>query len=85
MTLSLVAFVGLESTFYQVNESAGSIEVCAAVSPVSDCPVAAPFNIIFTTLNDTAGKTVHSYSYSIELKFYKSFHSTYTIDKMYCV
>ena len=67
MTLSLVAFVGLESTFYQVNESAGSVEVCAAVSPVSDCPVAAPFNILFTTLDDTAGIiTVHS-SYRISL------------------
>ena len=64
MALSLVAFVGLESTFYQVNESAGSVEVCAAVSPVSECPVAAPFNIIFTTLDDTAGIAVYS-SYKI--------------------
>ena len=62
MALSVVAFVGLERTLYPVNESAGSVEVCAAVSPVSECPVAAPFNIIFTTLNDTAGITVHNYS-----------------------
>ena len=47
--------MGLESTFYQVNESAGFVEVCAAISPVSDCPVAAPFSILFTTLDDTAG------------------------------
>ena len=63
MSFSLVAFVGLERTFYQVNESAGSVEVCASVSPFIECPVAAPFNITFTTLNDTAGITVH-YSYS---------------------
>ena len=60
VALSLVAFVGLESTFYQVNESSGSVEVCAVVSPASECPVAAQFNIYLITLGDTAGISVHS-------------------------
>ena len=50
-----VASVGLEHTFYQVNESAGSVEVCAAVYPVSECPIATSFHILLTTLDDTAG------------------------------
>ena len=58
MSLSFVpsvASVGLEQTFYQVNESAGSVEVCAAVYPVSECPIAASFHILLATLDDTAG------------------------------
>ena len=50
-----VPSVGLEHTFYQVNESARSVEVCAAVYPVSDCPIATSFHILLTTLDDTAG------------------------------
>ena len=53
--MSSVASVGLEHTFYQVNESAGSVEVCAAVYPVSECPIATSFHILLITLDDTAG------------------------------
>ena len=62
-TLSSEAVVGLENTFYEVSEDAGSVEVCAIVySPSIDCPIVFPFNISLSTINNTAGIILHSYS-----------------------
>ena len=53
------AVVGLEKTFYSVNESEGVVEVCAAVmycnSPSTECPIAFPFNVSLSTDDDSAG------------------------------
>ena len=52
------AWVGLEKTFYSVNESEGVVEVCAAVmcSPSTECPaIAFPFNVSLSTVDDSAG------------------------------
>ena len=49
--------VGLERTFYQVSEDVGVVEVCAIVySPVINCPIIFPFDVILRTLDGSAGK-----------------------------
>ena len=51
------AVVGLESTFYQVSEDVGVVEVCAIVySPNVACPIEFLFTVRLTTTNDSAGK-----------------------------
>ena len=48
--------VGLEKTFYSVNESEGVVEVCAVMySPSTECPIAFPFNVSLSTVDDSAG------------------------------
>ena len=57
LSLSPVAVVGLERTFYQVNESAGVVEVCAVVySPISTCPIPIPFDVNLSVVSDDGGK-----------------------------
>ena len=55
-TLTTAAVVGLETTFYQVSEDVGVVEVCAVVrNPTILCPIAFPFNVNFSTVDKTAG------------------------------
>ena len=51
------AVVGLERTSYTVSETIVSmVEVCAIVySPDLPCPIDHPFNVRFSTVDDTAG------------------------------
>ena len=51
-----MAVVGLERTSYEVDENEGSVEVCAVIIfPLIDCPVVLPFDVGFTTSDNTAG------------------------------
>ena len=61
-----VATVELEEKFYQVNESDGFVEVCAVVKlPVVGCPIAAPFSVLLTTNDESAGQlTVYKWEKS---------------------
>ena len=57
MSVSPVAVVGLERTFYQVLEDVGVVEVCAVVySPNISCPISFPFIVGLDTRDRTAGK-----------------------------
>ena len=50
MLLPPVAMVGLQQTFYLVDEDAGSIEVCIEMITTSqECIFPYPFGITFTT------------------------------------
>ena len=50
-----VAMVGLQQTVYQVDENAGSIEVCVVMITTSqECIFPYPFGITFTT-SDLSG------------------------------
>ena len=49
-----VAMVGLQQTVYQVDEDAGSIEVCVEIQTTSqECIFPSPFGINFTTSDIT--------------------------------
>ena len=51
------AVVSLEQTLYSVTEGDEDVEVCVIVSsPNNDCPIDFPFNIDFSTSDDSAGK-----------------------------
>ena len=53
------AVVGLERTFYQVNEDVGEVQVCVSVpSPDISCPVTYPFTVVLATVAESAGKHV---------------------------
>ena len=47
----------LERTFYEVSELVGVVEVCTIVymPAVVVCPIQFPFNIMFSTTDNTAG------------------------------
>ena len=48
--------MGLEQTFFRVEENVGAIELCANVSsPVTDCPTSFPFDVSLSTDDATAG------------------------------
>ena len=50
------AIVGLEKTFFRVNESVGTVELCAVVfSPDISCPIKFPFEVRLFTEDGTAG------------------------------
>ena len=50
------AVVGLETTFYQVSENVGVVNVCAVVrNPPIMCPIAFPFNVNLSTADKSAG------------------------------
>ena len=52
-----VAKVGLDSTFYKVDEDVGTLKVCAAVKKAIDiCHIQFPFNISLSTRDGSAGK-----------------------------
>ena len=52
----LEATIGFEKTFYQVDESTGTVEICAVVyEPDIDCPIQMDFSVIFETGNETEG------------------------------
>ena len=54
--LHTVAVVGLERTIYMVTETQDEVEICAIVrEPISDCPITFPFEVVLSTLDDTAG------------------------------
>ena len=60
-TFTSEAVVGLEKTFHKVSEDVDSVEVCAVVnSPSIDCPIAFPFNVRISTINNTAGILIKS-------------------------
>lgn len=51
-----VAEVGLETTFYEIGEDVGVVEVCAVVlTPSVPCPVDFPFDVALSTNDSTAG------------------------------
>ena len=52
-----VAVIGLEHTFYSVNEEPGAVvEVCAVVyQPTGSCPIGFDFTVDLTTSDITAG------------------------------
>ena len=54
-----MAVVGLEKTFYTVTEEDLMIEVCVVVKNPDyegeECPVASSFDIIISTVDDSAG------------------------------
>ena len=52
-----MAVVGLQRTFYSVDEDDGMVEVCLSViRPSIGCPVTYPFDVLLITVADTAGK-----------------------------
>ena len=52
------ASLGLQYEVYEVLESEGRVEVCVVVpSPISDCPIAVPFTVIITAVEDSASKS----------------------------
>ena len=52
----LDATVGFEKTFYQVNESAETVEICAVVhEPDIECPIQMDFDVTFETRNEAEG------------------------------
>ena len=56
-SLSAVAAVGLEKTFYPFSESSVETNVCIEVfGSDSDCPVNFPITVNMTTSDGTAGK-----------------------------
>ena len=52
-----MAVVGLERTFYEISELVGVVEVCIIVfmPAVAECPIKFPFNVMFSTTDNTAG------------------------------
>ena len=51
-----VARVGLEITFYQVDEDAGFVEICAMVfEPTITCPIEFDFSVSVSTCDGSAG------------------------------
>ena len=68
-----MALVGLEATSYQVLEDAGAVEVCVVVFNINNssfCSVVFPFDVVFTTVSDSAGnsadliESMHAIMYS---------------------
>ena len=56
ITTFLVASIGFEETSYQVNERAGTMQLCAVVfEPSTICPIEFDFKITFATSDITAG------------------------------
>ena len=54
--LTAVVSIRLEMKDYEVNEDAGSVELCVEiVSPVVDCPVHFPFELVIVASDITAG------------------------------
>ena len=48
--------MGLEKTSYTASEKVGVVEVCTIVySPNISCPISQPFEVRFSTNNDSAG------------------------------
>ena len=81
----LGARVGFERTFYQVNESVGTVELCAVVyEPNISCPIEFAFNITFETSDISAGtcmSIVFLYqSHFAPTMFHVILQSTYTFD-----
>ena len=62
MSHSLGPVVGLEQTFFRVEEDVGLIQICVKVSfPEINCPIAFPFEILLSTADGTAGKVYSVY------------------------
>ena len=57
-SITVVAVVGLERTFYQVSEDVGVVELCAVVYEPNniDCPITFPFDVHLSTSDNSAGK-----------------------------
>ena len=49
--------MGLEKTYYTVHEDEGVVNVCASIFTTADCPVSFPFNVLLSTVSDTAKGT----------------------------
>ena len=61
LSLSPVAVVGLEDTFYHTGEGQGAVEVCAVVYMPDDtvpCPIAFEFTVYLSNAEFTAGTSV---------------------------
>ena len=51
--------VGLERTFYKVNEDMPFLTVCAMIiNPSAECAIEFPFQIKFSLSSNTAGKNI---------------------------
>ena len=51
--------MGLQRTFYTVDEDDGVVEVCLSVTrPNIGCPVTYPFDVLLITVADRAGKYI---------------------------
>ena len=52
--------MGLERSFYDVSELVGVVEVCTVVfmPVIAVCPIQFPFNIMFSTTDNTAGNDI---------------------------
>ena len=51
--------MGLQRTYYQVDEDDGVVEVCLSViRPNITCPVTYPFDVLFITVADSASKHI---------------------------
>ena len=61
MSLSPVAVVGLEETFYRTGEGQGAVQVCAIVympDNTVSCPIASEFTVFLSNNEFTAGTSV---------------------------
>lgn len=59
-----MARVGFEETFYQADETSGTVEICVVVfEPVINCPIEFDFNVTFETRDGTAGNA-HKHTYN---------------------
>ena len=61
MSLSPVAVVGLEETFYCTGEEQGAVQVCAIVympDNTVSCPIAFEFTVFLSNNEFTAGTSV---------------------------
>ena len=56
----LVARVGFEEMFYEVNETTGIVEICVVVyEPDIDCPIQMEFTVSIETRAETAGTCMY--------------------------
>lgn len=56
------ATIGFESISYTVNENQGQVEICVAVlDPKIQMPASFPFQVEFSTTNETAGLFLYAY------------------------
>ena len=53
--------MGLENETYTVNEDDEDLQICVIVySPVNDCPIDLPFEVVFAASSDSAGTCINT-------------------------
>ncbi|CAI8052754.1 hypothetical protein GBAR_LOCUS28872 [Geodia barretti] len=64
------AVVGLEQTFFRVEENVGLIQICVNVSfPEINCPIAFPFEVLLSTADGTAVQAMDYQPLDVTLTF----------------